>query len=295
MTTISVVIPTYNAEAVIARSVRSVLSQKGDFEVEVIVCDDASTDATAEIARDLGARVLTSETNSGGPNRGRNRGLREGDGEWFCLLDQDDAYHPGKLQRQLEVGLPVMWTGYLLEDAMRGTTEVRGEPSADPVIHEPDEAFLRWMQRDRAQMPYLSSLMLHRSLAHVCFEEHFGVVDYDYYLRLLEHQQTAYLPEPLVTRHVSGDNLSLDEEYRRLDYYYSLMVLEEYRAAYPRQVRRAERRINGTRARYYYLKGEMPRARRHFLRSSLDPKTLMYLLTSFAGSSLVRRHFRIFG
>src|ERR1700710_761412 len=55
----SVVIPAYNEEANIAACLSSLAEQDYPGELEVIVVDNASTDATARIAREHGARVIT--------------------------------------------------------------------------------------------------------------------------------------------------------------------------------------------------------------------------------------------
>lgn len=101
---VSVVIPSYNGDKVVARAIRSVQEQEGDFDIEILVIDDCSTDRTRTIAEEMGAKVfVTGPTNSGGPNKGRNIGLRQARGDYVCLLDQDDEWLPGKLAMQLKI------------------------------------------------------------------------------------------------------------------------------------------------------------------------------------------------
>ncbi len=89
---LTVLIPAHNAEATIARAVRSALEQTLP-PAAVIVIDDASTDATAQAAEQAGARVLP------GPGRGaagaRNVGLRAAESDWVGFLDADDWWHEG--------------------------------------------------------------------------------------------------------------------------------------------------------------------------------------------------------
>ncbi|MGI3779384.1 MAG: glycosyltransferase family 2 protein, partial [Janthinobacterium lividum] len=54
----SVVVPAFNEEAVLARSLEALAAQTFQGPVEVIVVDNASTDGTAELARRWGARVV---------------------------------------------------------------------------------------------------------------------------------------------------------------------------------------------------------------------------------------------
>lgn len=90
---VSVVIPAYNAEGVIADAVRSCLAQVGPL-AEVIVVDDGSTDSTADLCRKLSAdddRVRYIYQRNGGPSRARNVGVREARGEFIMFLDADDV------------------------------------------------------------------------------------------------------------------------------------------------------------------------------------------------------------
>jgi glycosyltransferase involved in cell wall biosynthesis len=83
----SVVIPCRNAERTVADSVRSALDQT-EPPLEVLVVDDASTDASAEAARSAGARVIEnrSRRNAGGA---RNAGIAAARGDVFAFLDAD--------------------------------------------------------------------------------------------------------------------------------------------------------------------------------------------------------------
>jgi glycosyltransferase involved in cell wall biosynthesis len=84
---ISIVIPAYNAEATIGR-VLGALAEQEPVPDEVIVVDDGSTDRTAELAADAGARVVRS-TGSGYAGGARNRGWDEASGDVVVFLDAD--------------------------------------------------------------------------------------------------------------------------------------------------------------------------------------------------------------
>jgi glycosyltransferase involved in cell wall biosynthesis len=97
---VSVIIPAYNAEAFLARAIRSVEAQSfRDFEL--IVIDDGSTDGTADVARGFG-RVRCVRGDHLGAGTARNRGLEEAGGDLVAFLDADDEWLPEKLERQLE-------------------------------------------------------------------------------------------------------------------------------------------------------------------------------------------------
>jgi glycosyltransferase involved in cell wall biosynthesis len=99
---VSVVIPTYNRAETIGRAIDSVLRQSYR-NIEVIVVDDGSTDATSAVLARYGERIISVEQENGGPSAARNTGVRESSGEIVAFLDSDDTWHPDKIERQVRV------------------------------------------------------------------------------------------------------------------------------------------------------------------------------------------------
>ncbi len=100
---VSVVVPTYNRADCLARAVDSALNQTG-ASVEVLVVDDGSVDATADLmAQRYGADARVRYFRQ--PNRGvaaaRNAALREARGDFVAFLDSDDVWKPWKLALEL--------------------------------------------------------------------------------------------------------------------------------------------------------------------------------------------------
>jgi glycosyltransferase involved in cell wall biosynthesis len=86
---ISVVVPAYGAERVLPRVLAPLMAMLARGEVaEVIVVDDRSPDQTAEVARRLGAKVLTTPQN-GGPGVARNLAADHASGEVLWFVDSD--------------------------------------------------------------------------------------------------------------------------------------------------------------------------------------------------------------
>jgi succinoglycan biosynthesis protein ExoO len=102
----SVIIPAYNVSGIIERAIRSAAAQTLP-PLEILVIDDCSTDNTVEAVEALGREIpslrLLSTPANGGPSAGRNVGLRAARGDWIALLDADDAWKPGRLERLAEV------------------------------------------------------------------------------------------------------------------------------------------------------------------------------------------------
>jgi len=93
---VSIVVPAFNEERLLADSLAQIKNAAKAFaplgwEWELIVCDNNSTDRTAEIARSAGARVVFEPINQ--IARARNAGAAAATGDWFIFVDADS--HPG--------------------------------------------------------------------------------------------------------------------------------------------------------------------------------------------------------
>ncbi|WP_170937248.1 MULTISPECIES: glycosyltransferase [Rhodomicrobium] len=110
MTGICVVIAAFNAEATIAKAVRSALAQPP--VAELFVVDDASGDATASAALSQddgsGRLKLIRLTQNVGPAAARNMALGESSAPYFCVLDADDYMMAGRIAR-LMASAPAEW------------------------------------------------------------------------------------------------------------------------------------------------------------------------------------------
>lgn len=103
---VSYVVAAHEAADTLAAAVRSALAQEG-AEVEVIVVDDASRDATRAVAERLAAadprvRALARATN-GGPSAARNDGIAAARGRFVGVLDADDVLEPQRTRALLDL------------------------------------------------------------------------------------------------------------------------------------------------------------------------------------------------
>ncbi|WP_161470925.1 glycosyltransferase [Tropicimonas marinistellae] len=99
-------IPVFNGENYLEEAIKSALCQTAD-DLELVVCDNASTDRTAEIVKDHAAddpriTYLRNETNIGAA-RNYNRVWAEGRGRYFKWLAHDDRMKPEYLERTIPV------------------------------------------------------------------------------------------------------------------------------------------------------------------------------------------------
>jgi GT2 family glycosyltransferase len=101
MSRVTIVIPAYNQARYLGEAIASALAQT-HADLEVIVVDDGSTDATPEVCERFAsdARLRTIRTENLGVAAARNRGIAEASGDYLCFLDADDRYHPTKAAAQ---------------------------------------------------------------------------------------------------------------------------------------------------------------------------------------------------
>ncbi|NTU65476.1 MAG: glycosyltransferase family 2 protein, partial [Chloroflexi bacterium] len=102
--TISVVIPAFNASRYVDVCLDSVFCQSGDFDLEVIVVDDGSTDDTVFLLEQR-AGVRLHRQAQRGPSAARNVGIAMASGEYVAFLDVDDLWPPGSLKSRFAVML----------------------------------------------------------------------------------------------------------------------------------------------------------------------------------------------
>lgn len=95
---ISVIIPCYNSELTLKNSIESLINQTFGFEnIELILYDDASSDSTRKIIKNYANQFenivpIYSDTNSGFPGTGRNKGVEIASAEYIMFMDNDDEY-----------------------------------------------------------------------------------------------------------------------------------------------------------------------------------------------------------
>ena len=100
---ITVIIPAYNAESSINKTIDSIINQTYK-NIEVIVVDDGSKDSTAIIVESYkDDRIKLIKKENGGVSSARNLGIRSANGEYIAFCDSDDVWNLDKLEKQIAV------------------------------------------------------------------------------------------------------------------------------------------------------------------------------------------------
>ena len=203
---VSIVTPAYNAAPYLQQALDSMLGQTfTDFEM--IVVDDASTDATMDILianRDPRLRVVRNARNLGVAGS-RNRGMSLARGALITPFDADDVSLPTRLARQvayLEAHPDTVLVGTGTRDL------VGGEIQPGKLVGRTESVLLRWYLH--VSNPFGHSTVMYRasavvSLGSPMIEDRLAE-DFEYFHQLITQGEVGFLNEPLVLyrRHASA-------------------------------------------------------------------------------------------
>lgn len=301
MVLVSVLLTTYNCEQTLQRLLNSIAKQDGlnvDFDIELLIVDDCSTDATQGILKQNNLPFYVNNQNSGGPNRGRNQLLKLAKGNFITIADDDDEWHHNKIKTFLKYShkAPILTAGYQVKNT--STNEIFEVKSPQNQVHlfKKNATFQHLLAKQKGgQTTYLGSIFFSSKVDIPEFEMVYGRSDFGWVLNLFHNQTSAEIPKILYTRYVDGQNLSLNETYRKQDLEMSLAAISTFEEAFPKLCQLGKQRTYGTIARYFYVMGKMKMARQYFLKADKGWKTALYYLTTYVGSSFVKKKFKVFG
>jgi glycosyltransferase involved in cell wall biosynthesis len=217
MPPVSVIIPTRNRSALLPRAVES--ARLAGARVEVIVVDDASTDATPEVCARLGVRHLRARRRLG-PSGARNVGLVASTAEFVSFLDDDDVRLPGSLDAQTAALASSPEAGFTYGRVLYGDGE--GRPTGGSYPEECPRGDIFWALMRRNFIPCPSVVFRRECLLRVGLldEDVPGVEDWDLWVRIAEQfgalsdeQPVAVWRRPTVE---SGQFTSRPERLHRL-------------------------------------------------------------------------------
>jgi len=211
---LSVCMLAYNQAEIFREAIESVVTQKTDFQFELIVCDDASTDGTADVLREYEAKypdlisAIYRDQNVGhyvnyvdAHNRAR--------GEYAAHLDGDDLFLPGKLQAQVNFldanpDVSVVWHAVKLIDADK---QDRGRITMRETI-TPD-GYLTLKDALEIGSVGIHSATMYRTSARTTRVADLSPIDWYFAVEFLAHGKGYQLAEDLgVYRKLEGTSMS---------------------------------------------------------------------------------------
>ena len=221
---ISVLMLTYNREALVSRAIESILAQTyRDFEF--LIVDNGSTDGSGRIADAYAAqdpRIKVIHRTRGNIGAGRNTALDAAQGEYIIFIDDDDWAEPDFL-------------AFLLDLLERNAADVAICGAADKVFDEEkimtaQEALVELMWRKKYNMAFPTKLFRRELMEHLRFPEDGAYDDIALMYKLLAGaKRVAYhgLPKYTFCRH-EGNNSAWTTNHALLN----AATLDEYLRAY---------------------------------------------------------------
>ncbi|MEM9543610.1 MAG: glycosyltransferase, partial [Cyanobacteria bacterium P01_E01_bin.42] len=224
MPRISVIIPAYNAEKTIAKTIQSVLEQTFE-DFEIIVINDGSSDRTLEIVESISdSRIQVYSYPNTGAAISRNRGLSLASGEFIALLDADDLWTTDKLEAQFqalqnhpEAGVAYSWTDYIDESDRYVRSglhiSVDGNVLQELLVHN----FL-----ENGSNPLIRSQIIQEIGQ---FDPHLSAgMDWDFYLRLANFCHFVVISRPQILYRISISSITTNVRRQEQE---SLKVIEK--------------------------------------------------------------------
>jgi hypothetical protein len=192
---ISAVVPTRNRSVLLREALESAFAVEGRgdlFDLEVIVVDDASTDATAEVAARYPVRYIRHASNRG-LSASRNTGIAASRGRYIAFLDDDDLWLPCRFTGQVEVMESRPDAGLAYSSAV---WTIDGAPVPVPRRRHPSgNVFNTLLAGGNFMVGSVLVVLLRRTaLDRVGHFRGAGFEDYDLWLRLARHFSFVHVP-----------------------------------------------------------------------------------------------------
>lgn len=204
---ISIVMPAYNSEKYIAKSIESVFNQTYK-NWELIIIDDCSVDSTQTIIEEYSMSnekviVITNSENKG-VSESRNKGIQRATGSWIAFLDSDDLWREDKLAKQVDqiikTGERFFYTGSVYIDSQGNP--LKGYQNIPEKVN--------YKELLKCNIIPCSSVLIDKKLL-LLFEMKVDALHEDYlvWLRILKSGVTAIsLNEPLLIYRISINSKS---------------------------------------------------------------------------------------
>jgi glycosyltransferase involved in cell wall biosynthesis len=215
MPKVDIIVPAYNAATYLTAALESVLEQTYS-DWRILLVDDGSTDRTAEIAREFAQKCgrkmkIISQENSG-LSAARNAALREASAEFIALLDADDIWLPGRLEKSVAsvegksgIGLSYGSITYIDQQGMTQGTPLLETRDAEGWI-------ARGIYTRELNLPCPTILFRRECIEKVGFfdETLRAAEDRDLWLRIALQYQVARIPDVIALYRISSGSMSTD-------------------------------------------------------------------------------------
>jgi glycosyltransferase involved in cell wall biosynthesis len=264
---VSIIVPVYNLENYIEQSVRSLLTQFYQ-DIEIILVDDGSKDASLSIIEQLAAsdsRIVYTSQPNGGAAKARNTGLALATGDFITFVDGDDMLSPNAIRDNIGYfdDEKIDWVAFSVRrvDAQGNYIQTKGVYE-DFIVSSYEsitsEAFVPYFYSRKLSGVACAAIYRKSSIASISFTEGKYYEDSIYFIDLLCNTKNAILSPKgeylYVDRDGSSQKAALD--YRHLDssWYAHKKRMTQYRELFPQY---ESSYSNEESSFYYFLKNEV--------------------------------------
>jgi len=196
MPKVSVIIPTHSRPQLLLRAVES--ARAAETNTEIIVVDDASSDETAIVCRNLtGIKYVRLERNQGVAGA-RNVGILESTGQYIAFLDDDDRRLPGSLDLQLKALEENPDAAFCCGAMVMADQDYQPTGEVIRPRHFGPDIFWELLELDFPIMPLCTLIRKDCLLAVGLLNRRLnGIDDWDIFTRLAEVYPVIVLDEPM--------------------------------------------------------------------------------------------------
>lgn len=206
MMKVSVLMPSYNHEPFIAQAIESFLSQQCDFETELLIGDDCSTDNTLQIAKKYQLQYpekikLIAHAENQGLLKNYKSLIEKAQGEYLAILESDDYWtYDRKLQEQVDYldAHPACGISFSRWERLRNGELALQPDESKKHQHYKDriyESFLLWNNKIRATTACFRKCLFDK---YCNIDDYislgFQTIDYPVFISIIKHSEIHYMP-----------------------------------------------------------------------------------------------------
>jgi glycosyltransferase involved in cell wall biosynthesis len=230
---VSVVIPAYNSENLIAETIESVFNQTYQ-NYEIIAVDDGSTDGTLNVLRRYTPRVKVLTKQNGGPASARNLAIQNSSGEYIAFLDNDDLWVEGKLEEQVAFLDSHTDIGLLFSEALMFSQENGERRILRKIGYTVDPTFYLLLFGNF--IPSCTVVIRRACVDKVGLlnESLIGTDDYEYWMRIARAFPMAAIPKPLAYYRIHEGNYLGDGRHIEKELSLTLAAIYEIEKLFPK-------------------------------------------------------------
>jgi glycosyltransferase involved in cell wall biosynthesis len=225
---VSIITPSFNQSFFLEKTIESIISQKGDFDLEYIVIDGGSTDDSVDILKETGKKLkrnprikfIWKSEKDKGQSDAINKGMAMASGEIVAFLNSDDLYVPGCLNtvvKKFDTDSSIKWlTGYCQ------IVNEKGNQIQSPVMKYKNFWLNHYSFNKLLVLNFVSqpSTFWRRELTKTIglFDEklHFAM-DYDYWLRIGKSYKPAIIKSNLSCFRIHGSSKGTNQYIEQFD------------------------------------------------------------------------------